>query len=112
MIIYSDRLLNILGILMRIDGITLWPFIILRENKRGDQRIANHERIHLKQQLECLVVLWYIIYAVDYLIKRLALGGHLDAYYNTMFEREAYDNDSDLSYRSRRKPYSWLEYIK
>ena len=34
------------------------------------------------------------------------------AYKNISFEREAYQNQSNLDYLSNRKHYSWFSYIK
>ena len=52
------------------NGITLWPFIILRSNSlKNDPILLNHERIHLRQQLELLIVFFYVWYAVEFLLK-------------------------------------------
>ena len=34
----------------------------------------------------------------------------IEAYYMIRFEQEAYNNDSDFDYLSKRKKYAWLEY--
>ena len=72
-IVYSDKFLDAVGIFMTIGGITLWPFIILREKYRGKtnywklkaQRIINHESIHIEQQKELLVIPFYILYVLQ-----------------------------------------------
>ena len=90
-------------------AITLCPFgIYTRENP--NLITINHEKIHWKQQVEMLVLPFYIWYLIEYLI-RLFLNGST-AYNSLSFEREAYDNDKDMEYISKRKPYSWLKYIK
>ena len=51
-------------------GITLWPFIVMKnEELKKDRVFINHERIHLRQQLELLILPFFIIYGVEYLIK-------------------------------------------
>ena len=38
-------------------GLSLWPFIILRDPQlKKDQVLVNHERIHLRQQLELFII--------------------------------------------------------
>ena len=38
-------------------AIALWPFIVLKcKERRHDKVLINHERIHLRQQLECLIL--------------------------------------------------------
>lgn len=115
-IIYSDKILNRLSWFMKIGGITIWPFIILREIydasppwRRKAARIINHESIHIKQQEELLVLPFYIFYILEWLLKLPFYGKQ--AYYNISFEREAYENDDNLSYLKTRKRYSWLKKI-
>lgn len=117
-IIYSDKILDRIGIFMRIGGIALLPFIILREryNQLSDywrakrERVINHESIHINQQLELLVIPFYILYILEWIIKLFIYGGK-KAYYNISFEREAYSNEYDKDYLQNRRPYSWLNYI-
>lgn len=66
-------------------------------------RLINHERIHLRQQLEMLVIPFYIWYLVEFYTK---------GYYNISFEREAYRNEHDPTYLRRRKPFAFLKYIR
>ena len=48
-------------------GITLWPFIILKNKElKKNVRVINHERIHLRQQRELAVVIFYIWYLINY----------------------------------------------
>ena len=99
---------------MKIGGITIWPFIILRErynvpNAFYSKRIVNHESIHIKQQEELLVIPFYILYVTEWFIKLFFYGK--EAYYNISFEREAYSNDTNLNYLKERKMYSWIKRI-
>ena len=87
---------------MKIGGITLWPFVILREKYKGRaKRIINHESIHIKQQEELLIIPFYILYVTEWFIKLFFYGK--EAYYNISFEREAYSNEYDFQYLESRK---------
>ena len=53
-------------------AITLYPFIFVRnDSDKYDKELINHERIHLRQQKELLVILFYIWYLLDFLFKYL-----------------------------------------
>ena len=46
------------------DGLTIFPFIFLKVNDfKDDYVLINHEKIHLKQQLEILIIPFYLVYA-------------------------------------------------
>lgn len=89
-------------------GITLCPFGIYVSDNPSEKTI-NHEKIHWKQQVELLVIPFYIIYLLEFLIKFLFYGK--DSYRNISFEREAYSNDENLDYLKSRKLFSWIKYI-
>lgn len=81
-------------------AITIWPFIFVREECSFDEVDLNHENIHGKQQLELLIIFFYLIYLVEWIIK---------GYRNISFEREAYGNEDNLNYLKTRKHYAWLK---
>lgn len=115
---YSDKFLDRIGLFMKIGGITLWPFIILREIydvsppwRRKAARIINHESIHIKQQEEMLILPFYLWYITEWMIKVPIYFSFEKAYHNISFEREAYDNDDNLSYLNTRKHYAWIKRI-
>ena len=94
-------------------GLSLWPFIILRNSSlRGDNVLINHERIHLRQQAELLLVFFYLWYLCEWLVRSLAYRDFYKAYKNISFEREAYHRERDLGYLGRRSPFSFLRYLK
>ncbi len=110
-----------------IAGITLFPFIFVPKDKfqrlskmevdsgsTMDQVIINHEKIHWYQQLELLIIPFYIIYILNWLylglIKYKGRNWTL-AYQNIIFEKEAYDNEYDVHYLERRKIWSFLKYL-
>lgn len=72
----------------------------------------NHETIHTKQGRELLWIGFYLWYVIEYLIRLIIYGDTWMAYKSISFEREAYYNQSDLSYLNRRKHYSWFKFIK
>ena len=93
-------------------GITLFPFIILKkENLKQDQILINHEKIHLRQQRELLVLLFYIIYGFEWFIKFFIYKNGYLTYKNLSFEREAYQNENNLSYLKTRKTWDFIKYF-
>ncbi|MEM7484479.1 MAG: hypothetical protein AAF348_04660 [Bacteroidota bacterium] len=93
-------------------GLSLWPFIILKEGSlKTDEVLINHERIHLKQQRELLIIPFYLLYITEWLLRTLLYLNSYRAYQNISFEREAYANEDDKEYLARRKPYSFLNYL-
>ncbi len=95
-------------------GITLWPFIFITKGNRTD-RIVNHERIHLRQQTECLVILFYLIYLVDFVRLLIKLKSWHRAYRSICFENEAYSHEYAYDYlyqEGYRKPWAWRKYFK
>ena len=72
----------------------------------------NHETIHTKQMQELLYIFFYLWYVIEYLVKLIIYRNTKLAYRNISFEREAYSNQSNLSYLNRRKHYSWFKCIK
>ena len=51
-------------------GVTLWPFIVLKEDSlKEDHALVNHERIHLRQQLELFIIPFYIWYLLEWCVR-------------------------------------------
>jgi hypothetical protein len=109
-IIKSEKFLNSISWFMRVGGITLWPFIIIRPNKNWI--VVNHESIHIKQQQELLVIPFYLLYILEWFIGIFVHGSIIKSYYNISFEKEAYENQSNPNYLKTRKLFSWVKYIK
>jgi hypothetical protein len=117
--IYNDNLLDSVSWFMKIDGISLFPFIILRERyKTGDTwwvvrggKMVNHETIHFQQAIELGVIPFYILYILEYIIKSVLYFSIEKAYKNISFEREAYENEYNLKYLKQRKRYNWIKRI-
>lgn len=118
--IYNDTILNALSWFMRIGGISIFPIVILRERHKDpvhqsafieSQRIHTHETIHFQQQLELLIIPFYIWYVIEYLFKLVRLKSFKKAYRAISFEREAYNNEDDFAYLQKRRRYNWLNKI-
>lgn len=94
-------------------GISLWPFVVLRNKiDATDPVFLNHERIHLKQQLELLVLPFYVWYLSEFFIRYLLYRNAYKAYYNISFEREAYQNEFNLTYCTKRKIWAFRKYLR
>jgi hypothetical protein len=89
-------------------AIKLFGVLFVRGNARIDDITLNHEKIHTAQIKEMLYVFFYVWYIIEWLI-RLPFG---NAYRNISFEREAYDNQDDLSYLKNRKRFDFVRFIK
>lgn len=90
----------------------LFPFILVRDKRMADDAILiNHERIHLRQQAELLVIPFYVLYLLIYLFNLFVYRKHHKAYMNIVFEREAYDKEADIKYLERRKWQAWRSYF-
>ncbi len=83
-------------------AMAFWPLIFVRRKyKYGVNKFneynRNHEEIHLAQQLECLLIGFYIIWLGELIFK---------GYRNISFEKEAYDNMYNLNYLEKREKYA------
>jgi hypothetical protein len=96
----------------KITGITLFPFIFLKNTEdKINKTIINHEKIHLRQQIELLVIFFYIWYILEYCFWCIKLKNRFLAYKNISFERESYAKEEDLDYLKTRKFWNFLNYI-
>jgi hypothetical protein len=94
-------------------GVTVYPFVFLKYHKlKTDVVLLNHEYIHLKQQLELLVIPFYIFYGFEFLIRLVQYKRWKKAYRNISFEREAYINEDNLEYLNGRKAWQFLKYLR
>lgn len=93
-------------------GLTFFPFVFLvNQADKQNPVFVNHERIHLRQQAELLVLPFYLWYGLEYLLRLLQYRDRKKAYYNISFEREAYANEKDLDYLKRRPFWKFLAYL-
>ena len=96
----------------KINGITLYPFIFIKNPEdKSNSVLINHEKIHLRQQLELLVIFFYIWYVVEYYYWFLKLKNPQKAYLRISFEREAYTMEHDLNYLKKRRFWAFRKYF-
>ena len=115
-------------------AITIYPFVFVRKSARFTSTDEYHERIHAKQQKECLTVavpvaavlwaagcgawsllalpLFFWWYGIEWFIKACYYVNATTAYKNISFEREAYAHQHQLDYLFYRNPFAWFRYIK
>ena len=93
-------------------GITLFPFVIVSESHLKQNLVMlNHERIHIRQQLELLILPFFIWYGIEFLIKWIIYKDRNIAYKNISFERESYANEKDLNYLKQRSFWKFFSFI-
>lgn len=105
MIIVSKRAIRFFEMILGegISGLAFFPFIFIAPGVKITEELINHEKIHLRQQLELLVIPFYIWYLIALYRK---------GYMGISFEKEAYANDHNLAYLKTRKPFNFRKYLK
>lgn len=84
----------------------------LFESEAAWQVMVRHETIHTKQMQELGYLPFYLLYALEWLVRWVVYKDATRAYFNISFEREAYANQDKLDYNKGRKRYAFLRYIK
>jgi len=115
-------------------GITLFPFILLLPGS-DSPRVRQHELIHIRQQLEVLLVClpllgvgawwhspwwllgvvvqpYYLWYGLEYLVRLAIARDTLRAYYDISLEQEAYAYHQEPDYLLYRRPFAWLRFLR
>jgi len=88
-------------------AMAIYPFILIkRKEYKNDKVLVNHEKIHHQQQIELLIIPFYILYFLNYITNLLLFKSHQKAYLNIMFEKEAYINEGNLNYIRTRKTFA------
>ena len=89
----------------------LYPFILIKRRADSHDRVLlNHEKIHHRQQLELLILPFYVWYLLEYLVNRYKYKEHFTAYMHISFEKEAYCHETDQSYLQKRRLWSFLRF--
>jgi hypothetical protein len=97
---------------LNVNGMAIFPFILVKaEICKHDATLIRHETIHLRQELELLIILFYVLYLFNYLVNRIKYKTHYDAYLNIAFEREAYAMEHSEQYLSARSFCAWLKFL-
>jgi len=117
-------------------AVTIWPLIFARKSAKWLKDYEeNHEKIHLRQQMEVLVMsamiilmavlsldlsrwwmftsfgVYYTWYGLEWLIRLAVYRDTHMAYRNIAVEQEAYLNERDMAYLNQRKAFVWVRYI-
>lgn len=93
-------------------GITFFPFVFLRSKSLLlNEVLLNHERIHLRQQIELLIFPFYVLYVLEFFIRYIQYKDRFLAYKNISFEREAYLNENNLDYLKSRLFWNFYRYF-
>lgn len=93
-------------------GMAIFPFIFIKYRlDKKDLFFVNHERIHLRQQIEMLFFPFFIWYLFEFFIRLIQYKNSNLAYKNICFEREAYANEKNLEYLKKRSFWKFFKYI-
>lgn len=93
-------------------GFAFFPFVFLSDKKDKTHLVLlNHERIHIRQQLELLVFFFFIWYGIEFIARLMQYQNRREAYLNISFEREAYSNEKDLNFLKKRSFWGFLKYF-
>jgi hypothetical protein len=93
-------------------GMALFPFIFLKEKKHmHNASMILHEKIHLRQQAELLILPFFIWYGLEFLVRLLQHKNKNLAYRNISFEREAYANESTTGFLEQRSFWNFIKYM-
>ena len=107
-------------------ALAAWPFIFIRSDKKFTDEDVRHERIHGRQQVEMLLVGFYVAYLICWLIELVRCArdkrrGQAEpncrqrkylnrVEHSIIFEREAYTEDSSATYLYKRRFSAWIKY--
>lgn len=93
-------------------AIAFYPFVLIRNESLKDNKILlNHERIHLRQQIEMLIIGFYLWYSIEFIYKYWKYGNRFQASYNISFEKESYANEKNPYYLKNRKFFAFIKYL-
>jgi len=93
-------------------GLAVFPFVFVKYRLDKENLVfVNHERIHLRQQMELLFIPFFLWYLVEFLVRYIQFKNWNLAYKNISFEREAYANEKNLDYLKQKKSWRFWRYI-
>lgn len=93
---------------------TVYPWVFIRKDRKKSftPTICRHEVIHGIQQIETAFVFFFLLYAIEYVVKLLLCKlNHNRAYKSISFEQEARLNCGNTDYRNNRSHYAWVKYV-
>ena len=92
-------------------ALTIFPFIFVKTDEiKNNKVIINHEKIHIRQQIELLFVLFFLWYFIEFILLYMRYRDRYKAYRNIVFEKEAYCNEKGFVYLDKRTTFSFLTY--
>ncbi len=111
-VVVGDRVPRLFSCFYPVAGVTLWPFIFVGADIPADQMrtMINHERIHICQANEMLVVFFYILWIAEFLVGVCRYGSAEAAYMHISLEAEAHENEHNMQYCSERRLWGWIRY--
>jgi hypothetical protein len=107
-IVENSKIPKALSIIIEIGAITLWPFIFFRG--AANKTTLNHEKIHIRQYNELLVIGFLVLYSLDWLWGMIKYKNGKTAYARIRFEQEAYENQYFDHYLESRARHAWKKY--
>lgn len=94
---------------IQIGAIAIFPFVFSR--RLMSEVTKRHETIHFHQQIELLVIPFYLLYGAFWLRGKLKGASGAEAYMLNPFEVEAYSHEMEEDYLEKRELYSWRKYV-
>lgn len=95
-----------------IRGFALFPFIFLKyRTDKKNPILINHEKIHLRQQVELLILPFLIWYLLEFMLRLIQYENWDLSYRNISFEREAYTKEHQLDYLKKRPLFGFFRYL-
>ena len=99
--------------MLPVTAMAIFPFVIVdRRDRAADQVLLQHEMIHLRQQVELLVLPFYLLYGYYYLKGRIKGLPAKAAYRAIPFEVESYRHEAVPGYLRHRSRFAWMKYRK
>lgn len=93
-------------------GLVVFPFVFVKHRLDKESGVfLNHEKIHLRHQLELLIIPFFVWYFLEFLLRLIQYKNRDLAYRNISFEREAYTNEKDLNYLKQRSFWKFFRYF-
>jgi hypothetical protein len=89
-----------------------FPFLFVKDEKSTAPWVINHEAIHLRQQLEFLLVGTIFLWIAEYIYYRIFLRlSAYETYLRHAGEQEAYLNHHNPDYLKNRKFFAMIPYV-
>lgn len=109
MIIENDLVPDICSAIsgMSISAVTVFLWVFVKPIYMADKGLITHESIHIEQYKETFFLGFFLIYAYDFIRGIFRKESWAEAYMNTRFEKEAYENQYNEEYLITRKKYCW-----